>query len=82
MRMFFERAALWGSGQGLEQGKEITETRKGGKINPAWVLHGLRAGDEAGFVLERGCGAQPSLMLLAWKMLLWWKGTWRRGFPP
>lgn len=38
MRVFFERAALWGSGQGLEQGKEITDTRKGGEINPGYCM--------------------------------------------
>lgn len=38
MRVFFERAALWGSGQGLEQGKEITDVRKGGEINPGYRM--------------------------------------------
>ena len=33
-RTFFERAALWGSGKGLEQVEEISEkTGKGVKIN-------------------------------------------------
>lgn len=85
MRTFFERAALWGSGQGLEQVEEISEKTRKGVKNKSWVLHELRAGDRAGFVLERGCGAQPSPMLLAGKMLLCWKGGLAhggRGFPP
>lgn len=65
--MFFKRAALWGSGQGLEQGKEITETRKGGEINPGYCM-GLELGMGQDLCWKGAAG--PSLMLLAGKMLL------------
>lgn len=64
MGMFFERAELWGSGQGLERVETCEKTGKGVRRNSgaAW------AGDSAGFVLEMG----PSPVLLAGKMLLRW----------
>lgn len=36
-----------------------------GDENKSWELHRLGAGDHGRFVLERGCGAQPSPELLA-----------------
>lgn len=89
-RTFFERAALWGSGQGLERVKELSEKTRKGVKDKSWVLREAGAGDRAGFVPGRGCGAPPSPALLAGKMLprwkrwwCWWPGRLEEGdFPP
>jgi len=57
-RTFFERAALWGSGQGLEQ-VEISEKTGKGVKNKSWVLH------EPGIVQDL-CWKGPSQALCCW----------------
>lgn len=65
--MFFERAALWGSKQGLEQGEDMTETRKGGEINPwaeSWGWGRICAGKGLWSPAEAGAAGWEDAALL------------------